>query len=626
MANENAAITGCREQRVTLLEVILDVCAETFSEGACTATGEPCYNHWNGCRDQCNFNCSTKSYWFTTCIVPAHLATQYTPNIREVSSNPTTIALGKTFSTRGKITVVFDDSEHNDRGFDPYIEERFPNAIPICPEDVPGTLFGRWIERVKYFENRRANVYHGYCDQPLCEFVKESYFIDAVSGPTAAGRVTFTLKDPLILADDSNAKCPRAEDKIVATQIAGNEFARPFTLGLALDGPVESVAEGETPAAPFAAVNGFLSRNNYLLGDPAQDACFARLRHVCVGEEVMEVRAEVNNATPRGWNIKLLDRAVCGSELKQHDEGAAITLAETFAAGTHVADVVCRLLTECSEIQDVAVQCCEDTEESLIDFDSFEAFRCAAPLSFTGEVIICKPVGLTTLLNELSEQFLFFLYFDSSVGKIRIQNFAPPECDSVIPIIEFCSMVKSSVERRKTDDRYNQINFFNSVTNCGKSLSEENLSDVVVTVTADALREACDRREYKTKKIKTIRSRWVTKKNRYVAAANGERWLRIRRCPAERATISLSFEEGRCFGMGTFARLHHPSIQSPSGGYAEYYWLLTGRNVNGDCIELSFERTDFDGTLAPCLNCDTACPTLIVNSEECSTDECTGIW
>lgn len=615
------AILGCRDQRVTLVEIILDTCANTFGESPCTASGEPCFNTWNTCKDQCNFTCQTTSYWFTTCKVPSHLSTAYTPNIVKVDSNPTTLEIGKSFSTRGRIKVTFQDDAHNDLGFDPYWPR---GAIPICPSDKPGTLFGRWIERVKYFENRRANVYHGYCDQPLCDFVKESYFIDSVSGPSDSGKVDFVLKDPLILADDKNAQCPRSYPKIVSTQAAGNEFALPFTLGVALDGVDEDPDDDET-ALPYAQVNKFLLQNNYLLGNPDQDACFTRLRHICIGREVMEVKAVINNATPQGWNIQLLDRGVCGSAIGPHEKGASISFSETFE-NAHVADVVLRMLTECSELKDIAVSCCDSDAAQLIDFDSFEEYRCSAPLNYVCESIICKPIGLTTLLNELSDQFLFFLYSDSSTGKIVIKNLQPPDCGQIVPVISESQVVKGSFSVKNTDDRYNQITYRHDIIDCSKKIDDENLASSTVVIRADSLREPCDRREFKTRKIKEMKSRWINQCNKYMANANGERWLFLRDCPAHQVTLDVLLETGNCFDMGGFAKIHHSKLQSVNGEYINTYWLLKGKSVVDGCMRLTFERTAFDANMAPCLSCVDPCSTIADVLDDCEPQDCVGVW
>jgi hypothetical protein len=516
------------------------------------------------------------------------------------------------------------DGAHNDLGFDPYWPR---GAIPICAEDVQGTLLARLISRVKYFENRRVNIYHGYVDQPLCEFIKESYLIDKVDPGSGDGKVCFNLKDPLILADDKNAQCPSGEDKLIAVQDVGNEYASPFRLGAQLDGLNDR--NSDVVARPYARIGEKLLAANYVVGDPTQDACFTRLQHVCVGDEVLKVHA-VRDTTlfPPGWNIILDERGACGTEVSEHEVSTKFTLAETFAK-QHVADVILRMLLSCTELGDVAVNCCEDDPLSLIDYESFSAYRCEAPLDYVS-AIICKPVGVTTLLQELAEQLLLSLYVATDTGKVTLRKYTPPECGFLAPTFSECQhMVKGSFTRKVTGDRYNQINYLHSPINCTKGLNEDNLADQTITIGADALREACDRREYKTRATKTIKSRWIDRCNAYVASSNGERWLRLRNCVPEQISFDTNFDFGKCINVGEFAFIEHARLQGPDGGPDGKLWMLKASQNNGDCTKLIFDSTPFDAMVAPCYECDAAneCVSVIVEPDECGDySDCIGVW
>lgn len=608
----------CREQRVTVAEFILDGCANDFGNGVCTATGVQCYNTYNTCLDKCNYVCEPKRFWFTSCAVPPHIAPQFTPNIVSLSSIPTTLAIGRAFSTRGRVKLCLQDAPHNDLGFDPYWPR---GAIPICPEDKPGTLLARWLRRVKFFENRRVNIYHGYVDQPLCDFTKETFFIDKVDPSGSNGIVCFTLKDPLILAEDKNAKCPRQEAKTVATQVLGNEFNLPFRLGGALDGLNDPSSDQQN--FPYARVGAFLLDQNYVKGaDPEQDACFARIRHVCIGKEVLEVRAVPNPATPTGWNLKLIDRASCGSELAAHEPNAQIRIAESFNK-EHVADVICRLLTECADIEQVAAVCCLDEPESLIDHASFEAFKCAAPMAYVSAVI-CDPVGITTLLNELSEQFHFFLYYDSTINRIRIKALAPPPCGYEPLVLEHCEYV-GEISPKVGDDRFNEIDVLYGTVNCAQSLSSNNLSSAAITLPADALLPACERKTWKTRRKKEIKSRWVDECNAYVALASGERWACLRECASEVIKAQTTFTIGQCIEYGEFLKVRHPFLQDIHGGPTEDLWMVRSKTTAGDCTTIEFERADFFNDVRSCYDCESECAVKLAPADECG-NACTGIW
>lgn len=608
--------TGCRDQRVTLIEVIMDVCANVFNTNPCSAAGEPCYNTFNTCRDHCNYACEPKSYIFTTCEVPPHLAIQYTPNVRSVSNSGTQLSLGKTFSTRGRISIDFDDIPHNDLGFDPYWPR---GAIPICPSDKPGTLLGRWIARTEYFQNRRVNVYDGYCDQALCEFTKRSYFIDSIAPSGDAGKVTMVLKDPLILVSDKAAVCPSNDARLVAPRIEGNEFPLEFLLGGALDNN-----EGEDDQ-PYSQIGQFLFQDNYLAGDPAQDLFFTRLTHVCVGSEVLRVQPEINSAVPQGWNVRLLERATCGTEISAHKIGDQVSAAETFNK-QHIADVICRLLTECSEIQEIALACSGDVEE-IIDFESFEAYRCARPLNYTGEVIICKAEGITTLLDQISEEFLLFLYYDPDMGKIRILDFAPPDCDAEIETIDECEMQKNSLSLRRDTDWNNVVSIYYDITDCSKSLSKSNSNSLAIRVDSDTLRSPAERRKFRARNNKEIVSRWFDSCNSFLPKTMAERRLQLDGTPGLTATIGVKYDKGECFNYGQYVRLNHARIQDIHGEPSTDLWYVTGKSVQGSFTSMTLRRTPFDNGIVAGFNCDTSCPTIAVEvPDDCAVVDCNGVF
>jgi len=300
-------------------------------------------------------------------------------------------------------------------------------------------------------------------------------------------------------------------------------------------------------------------------------------------------------------------------------------MAETFQ-NEHVGSAVCRMLNECSDIKDIAISCCEGDDSQIIDYDSFEDFRCSSPLSFIEEAIICQPTGLTTLLNELSDQFMFFLYYDSQSGKIKIKDYKPPFCDQEFITIEECQIAQGSFSTKDTDDRYNQITYLHSPIDCSKGISESNFGAATATVSADSLAAPCERREYKTRKTKTIKSRWITQGNTYIARANGERWLRIRKCTGKQVSFDVDFDLAACLTLGGYVKINHKKLQEADGSPMDTAFMLKGISNNGACSKLTFERTDFDNSISPCLTCEGECATLATTIDPCQDQECIGIW
>ncbi len=617
----NPQLSLCNLTPLTLVEVIVEKCANFFQDGACQSTAaNPCYRTNNTCTDQCNYACSTESYWFSTCKIPSHLGIyNYVPNVLSTQHEPTKLKLGQTFSTRGKITVCFQDAPHTDEGFD----SSWPRgAIPIrCPEDMPGTLWGRLLARHKNLEGLRVNVYTGFCEyELLCQFNKQSYFIDSHTGPDNACKFCLILKDPLVLAEKS--KCPNNESKLVATSNLGSEFPLPFTLG----GPMDGLdTDGGNP---YALIGSNLLQNNYLVGDKEQDDCFKRLRHICVGKEVMRVRAvKSDDVFPAGWNIQLIERGACGSEISAHDGGSPISLAETFKG--HIAEII-KQLFDCMDLEATGLSCCEDDPFCIIDWDSFDEFICCRPLDIiTEDVVVCKGETVKTLLDELSAEFMFFLYYDAVDGKIRIKALKPPECDEEIHEVAECDPVDGSFTQRKTDDFYNVVEYDHTIVDCSSGLSAENLADTTAYADADVLRKPCDRRKHKQRSIKSFNSRWISRSNAYLAKTYGYRWALVRECVGKEISFEFTNEYADVFfELGGFNRIcHHKAPQDTEGNPTRDLWIVKGIAPSEKCTRVSFERMPFNDNISPALNCDTNCPTFVTDVlDDCENDDCVGIW
>jgi len=616
-------LSSCNSaEPVTIVVFELDGCGLRFGEGACPGIGDRCYNTFNTCTSPCVFECSPQEFVFSTCELPKSLARQYTPNIISVTDNPTTLEIGKTFSTRQLTRIKFQDIPHNDAGFDPY----FPRGvIPICPEDQPGTLMARWIRRVKYFEGRRVSVFRGTCDMDLCDMDRQILYIDKWSGPSSDCVYCLDLVDALSLATDIRAKCPTDQDPIAATSLGVDGFPEPLRLGIALEVPTDSNPDVD----PLGSAGLPLMARNYLSGDPAQDALFARMKHICIDREIIEVEPFISTTPAAGWNLKLKNRARCGSEISSHDVNARIQPVETFE-NTHIVDVVRRLIEECAGLDTIAQACCTDDNASLIDCQSFDDFRCERPLDFITDTLICKPVGVTTLLNELSTQFLFNLYYDANNSRIRISGLRPGcPLDDDLPEFTECMMSKMSLTGSNQGDHYSRVVYYHSLIDWTDSIEQENTSNATAEANIDSGRMACDRRTWRTVRTKEFVSRWITDRNQYLARAYAKRWLRLRECDAETVRFETTLALAQCIELNGAAILNHPKLQDVDGSNdTATQWLLKGYSPqSGDCAVLTFERAAL-GEISPCFDCDAGdCSTpLVTEMDSCEIPDCVEVW
>lgn len=106
-----------------VLELDMDSCANVFGQAPCTATGVPCYNTFNTCKDRPNFIKTVKTYKFGSrgLSVPGELVRPY---ITSVSTAPTEIKPGTGLSIRSKTQINLTDETDNDAEMDPYVGSR----------------------------------------------------------------------------------------------------------------------------------------------------------------------------------------------------------------------------------------------------------------------------------------------------------------------------------------------------------------------------------------------------------------------------------------------------------------------------------------------------------------------
>lgn len=189
------ARTAFDRQPVTILELDMDRCLNTFSVLPCTATGTPCYNTFSTCKDTPNFNLGSKTYRFINRGGPIPPGETLRPYLVSAATAPTEIDPESGLARRASVSVILQDEAVPDAEQDPYVDQRTVTA--------GSTFLARLIARNPNYSGRWARIRRGYAVSPWDwnTFQDELYIIDQIDGPDAAGRVRVTLKDPLKLSD-----------------------------------------------------------------------------------------------------------------------------------------------------------------------------------------------------------------------------------------------------------------------------------------------------------------------------------------------------------------------------------------------------------------------------------------
>ncbi len=198
---------------VSVLELDIDKCANTYGVAPCTATGAPgseCYNTFKTCQDKPNFVKTTKTYKFASRGAPIPAGELHRPYITSVRDAPTVIEPEAGLARRAVVTLNMVDETDADVDTDLYVRNR---ATP-----AQGTFWARLLARSPNYVGRFARLRRGYAVTPWDwnEFVTELYVIDQIKGPDRSGAVQVILKDPVKLADRTKVPAPTSGKLAVA--------------------------------------------------------------------------------------------------------------------------------------------------------------------------------------------------------------------------------------------------------------------------------------------------------------------------------------------------------------------------------------------------------------------------
>lgn len=364
---------------VQIVEIEQDLCALTYGVGACTAMGagnSKCYNTFASCQVIEAYTLGDPLILrFSKSQTDFEIEEYSIPSLQTVSTNATEINVGsrsgtsKPLGKRAKVTITFKDHAHSDVLVDPYLSERSYN-----PYDH-GTFWGKWLKRNPYYTGRMLRVYDGYAGQTLAQMKSRSYVIESMTLPDSRGNVTCIAADILRLADDDRAQCPR------------------ITTG-------KLVADIDETATTFQIVGGTLV-------DYSQNATNA----VRIGDEVITY-------TGKSESLGIITFTGCVRGAYQttpeaHEADDAVQACVEYSLERPDA-IAYDLLTEFGNVDAQYINLTDWTEEGDAWFGSVFGSR-----------LLTKPIGVTTLLGELCEQYMFFIWWDDEAQLIRLKAIAP---------------------------------------------------------------------------------------------------------------------------------------------------------------------------------------------------------
>ena len=437
---------------VTVVEVDMPACSLVYGNSPCTAsvgvTGSTkCYNTFRTCQDTANYAATTNTFRFMTQNSSTPIGTNIFPCVVSVTSVPTKIDVNS-LSTRATVKVVMTDFPHHDRGVDPYVNDRTFNPME------QGTFWGKFKARNFFFVGRTIRIKNGYVDPTgfdatfSTDFETREYVIESVDGVDSAGKVTFTAKDILTLANTDKAKAPIASIGKIAVAI--NDTATTIQLD---------------------TVSGYPTGGGL----------------VRIGDEL------ITYGSIGGSNLQTCVRGTNNTVAASHSIDDDVQLCLQYTA-ENVRDIVDDLLVNYASVSPTYITRAIWDAESALDL-------------YDLTTIITEPTGVNTLLQELTQQTNSNLWWDDRQQQIRLKPIATPLSTDVVKALNETNIIEKSVKvKDDRKSRLSRITIYFGTFDFTKNLDEvTNYRNKTVNIDADS--ESAN--EYGQIKDRVIFSRWI---------------------------------------------------------------------------------------------------------------------
>lgn len=569
----NEATVGRELQ--TIVEIEQDFCQHRYGVAPCTAavgvTGDrKCFNTRATCQDPANY--SPQPLVLRFCKPGERLPDVYCiPSVQSVSTAPTEINPGGgsqnsgPLGKRASIRVSFNDHPHSDNLVDPYVAER-----PYKPVER-GTFWSKWLARNPYYNNRVLRVREGYTGQVLEDMVTRTYLIDKIDGPDSRGRVQITAKDVLKLADNDRAQAPKPSAGELMVDYSEEEAISALRVTRAL--------AAEYPAPGTVRIN----------------------------DELMTYTGVV---TVSDTEIQLtgITRATDGSSPDSHEAGDRVQICLRYT-NVRVDNLAYEWLTQYGEVPAAWIDQAAWAAESSLWLQQFD---------LTG--LITEPTGVTDLLSEITEQCLFFIWWDERAQKIKLQALKPPVFQVVPKINDYANIIADSAQiTQDPRGRVSQVWVYWGQRDPTEDLEKES-NYRRVRIRADLESESSE--QYDEQRIRKIYSRWLHSDAQAINVTS--RLLSRYRSNPRYATISVDAKD-RAMWTGDVVDMLHRGVVDDTGAPLEtrYQILSAEETVPGHSVEYRLEVYEYSISFRIGLWMDDDAPDYVNASDQ---DKALGAW
>lgn len=473
-------------QACVVVELLLDFCQLQFGQGRCGAVlaspGTQCFNTYKTCQFVNAYSPTAKGYRFTNTRINA--PDTALPVLRDIKFAATVIDPGKGLGVRASVSAQFQDFPSGDTDVDPYFRDR------IYYPGKQGSYFGKLLARNPYYQNRLMRVYTGYLVNGVFDesnFDVRTYAIQDIQGPDQSYMVTVTAKDILKLADDNRCQAPNPSAGTLLNSISSVDL----TLQL-------------QPAG---------------IGDIQYD-----------GNGSISIAGEVMTFSRTG-DVMTVVRAQNNTVAASHDSKASVQQCLVYN-NAYITDILYELLTSIKYAY---------INKSYIDLDAWNA-EATLWLSETYlTTVIPKPVGINSLITELTNLCLCYIWWDERAQQIVFRAIRPARASETTNVNELDNLIKDSVSLAdQPAQRLSEVYVYYGQIDPTLPMNRTDNYDFQYAIT-DAAAESSQ--EYGESRIKTIAARWFTINNAAQVSSLGFRMLQRYRDNPKIVTFTLDAKD-----------------------------------------------------------------------------------